>query len=521
MTTSAKVAEQADNGASESVENRKQIAEVNVRLRETLTQVEDNNQLLAEALSNAVAMLRQEDIGWAQPSLGTAYRGLELADMQNWSQQIRASLTGTDKRAPNPHMRNGIMLRHSFIWDGGIHYDWPKASGQGRTNVQDRMDLPDNKRLVFSASARRKREHALYADGFYMLVGDNKKKTLRPVPLSQITDVQCDDIFEDDIIAYRWTRHEAVRDKGTKRLTGQREEVSYWVYVDWYTGNKATSIRYNGKVEKVLTGFTAFDMHANRPDGQIFGSPDAISALVWARVIRDLIMNGVKMQDALAMFAFKATAKRKEGKNNTDMELAEPHEAGSTASLAGDNDLVPMSTAGRGYDFGSIGFVVATMAASLHLSGISLSANTALAGSSYGAAKTLDLPGRMAMETRRAEHIEFDERLLMWLGASKGTTAFFQNYDDATDEYRSVQAAMLMWQSGNLSPEGFRAELENVYGRKLMGEIPQGIITPNNQEQEDRKAAAAEKAAKKVTPAPDQGKSNKAGNADHASDMPT
>src|SRR5690606_666120 len=177
-----------------------------------------------------------------------------------------------------------------------------------------------------------------------------------------------------------------------------------WVYVDWYDGVKPSTINYEGKQEPVMKTHTAFDMHANRPDGQAFGSPDAISALVWARVIRDLIMNGVKMQDALAMFAFKITAKSKAGQQQQALELGQRQETGSAALLGEDQDMVALNSAGKGYDFGSIGFVVATMAASLHVSGIALSANTALAGSSYGAAKTLDLPGRMAMETRRAEH---------------------------------------------------------------------------------------------------------------------
>ena len=77
-------------------------------------------------------------------------------------------------------------------------------------------------------------------------------------------------------------------------------------------------------------------MHANRPDGQAFGSPDAIAAVVWARVIRDLIMNGVKMQDALSMFAFKGKAPSKDGQQAQALELGERQEAGSVASLAGD-----------------------------------------------------------------------------------------------------------------------------------------------------------------------------------------
>lgn len=528
---------------------RETIAQRYVKLSETLELVNNDRERLSEALSNAVSMLRQEDMGWAQPGVGAKFTGLTLEELQRWADQIRASLTGTGTQAPNPHMRNGLMLRHSFVWQGGIHYDGvpgaPDKDGkptatQGKTNVHDIITSPNNQRLIFGSSARRKREHALYADGLYLVIANNgDKKNLRPVPLHEITDTMRDELYEDEIVAYRWTRNEAKRGPSTRMrgkvvpgpLTGEREEKHYWVYMDWFTGNKPDQIinATTGMAEDVLKDHTAFDLHANRPDGQAFGSPDSISALVWARIIRDLIMNGVKMQDALAMFAFKKTSATKAGQQTAAMELGKDHAAGSAAVLAGDDNLEPMGSAGKGYDFGSIGFVVATMAASLHVSGISLSANTALAGSSYGAAKTLDLPGRMAMETRRAEHIEFDKRLLKYLGAPD-VEVYFDNYDDSTDEYRAVQAAMLAWTTGTLTPEGFRAELEVIYGRKLMGEIPEGVITPNNQKQIDDAAKAAKDAAaaapatakkpaaKKQTPAANQGKSDGTGGAGHAND---
>lgn len=537
--------------SSSAVQKRQTLTERYEKLRETVELVENDRQILSEALSNAVSMLRQEDVGWAQPGVGEGYKGLSLTDLKGWSNQIRASLTGTAKNAPNPHMRNGIMLRHSFIWDGGIHYDKipgdpaeedDTASGtttsrgkstkprQGRANVRSRIDDPQNQRLVFGSSARRKREHALYSDGMYIVVGDSKTKRLRPIPLSEITDMQADELYEDEIVAYRWTRMEAVREPGKVgrggktipgRLTQAREEKSYWVYVDWYEGEKPDYVNYNGNTEEVLTDHVIFDLHANRPDGAPLGSPDAISALVWARVIRDLIMNGVKMQDALAMFAFKATSPTKAGQQATALELAEPTKSGSAAVIGGGSNFDALSTAGKGYDFGSIGFVVSTMAASLHVSGISLSANTALAGSSYGAAKTLDLPGRMAMETRRAEHVEFDKRILKWLGAPNAMV-YFDTYEDATDEYRAVQAAMLAWTTGTLSPKGFRDELEIIYGRKLSGEIPDGVMIPNNVASAARTDIDPNGASYVPTSAaaPGQGKSDGTGGADHLDDKP-
>ena len=515
-----------------AVAKKPTLAERHKTLAETLERVENDRQLLAESLSNAVSMLRQEDAGWAGAADGEQYKGLTLDQARRWSEQIRAALTGTASNAPNPHMRNGLMLRHSFIWNGGIHYDGIPGSDntgrRGKANVQKLIDEKSNQRNFFGSTARRQREEALYSAGLYLVVGENSSKKLRAVPMHEITDTFRDPLYQDEIIAYRWTRKEAVAYRSGPRkgmFKPEREEKNYWVYVDWFDGDRATAVNYNGQIEPVLKGHTAFDLHANRPDGHAFGSPDAISALIWARIIRDLIMNGVKMQDALAMFAFKATSPSKSGQQGMALELAGSQTAGSAATMGVGNEFDALASAGKGYDFGSIGFVVSTMASSLHVSGIALSANTALAGSSYGAAKTLDLPGQMAMETRRAEHIEFDLRVLTWMGAEEATV-YFDTFEDSADEYRAVQAAMLAWTTGTLTPEGFRAELEIIYGRKLVGEIPKGVIVPNNQKAIDDAAAAkvaADKAAAEKTAAqqaaPDQGRSSGAGSADHAGDI--
>src|SRR5690606_7996488 len=157
-----------------AVRKRPTLSQINAGLREELEAVRNDHERLSEALSNAVLMLRQEDIGWAGADVTTDYRGLGLTELKKWSNDIRASLTGSSdgKKAPNPHMRNGLMLRHSFIWDGGMHYEGRPEASQGRRSVVDLMDTGQNHRLVFSAPARRQREHALYADGLYLLVGE-------------------------------------------------------------------------------------------------------------------------------------------------------------------------------------------------------------------------------------------------------------------------------------------------------------------------------------------------------------
>ena len=123
------------------------------------------------------------------------------------------------------------------------------------------------------------------------------------------------------------------------------------------------------------------------------------------------------------------------------------------------------------------------------------------------------------MQTRRQEHVEFDQRLLNWFGA-KDAKPYFNNYDDSTDEYRAIQGAYIAFQSGTLSAEGFRNELEVIYGRKLVGPIPEGVLLPNNANSLARRDIDADGTGGKSGASPTQGKSDGTGGAGHASDLP-
>ena len=148
-----------------ATKKRQTISEKYADLRQTLEMVNNNREMLAEALSNAVLMLRQEDAGWAVPGQSMEKAGLTLKELQGWSSQIRTSLTGTGSNAPNPHMRNGLMLRHSFVWQGDMHYESVPGDPtgtvrpkQGARNIHRLMHDGDNGRLVFSKSSRRHQE---------------------------------------------------------------------------------------------------------------------------------------------------------------------------------------------------------------------------------------------------------------------------------------------------------------------------------------------------------------------------
>lgn len=469
----------------------------------------EQNGFLQENLSAAQAMLSREDVGWLKLFGGSDDEGLSLDDLKNWSDQIQNARVG------NPHIKHGLMLRQSYILKGGIKYDLhPK---QGKTNVQPYIDTVSNQRNFFGKSAYRKRETGLFNSGLYVSFGVNKTKELEPIPIAEITDYARHPKRKSEIIAYRHTYDEF------NESNGETKTINEWVYVDHYpeAKRKKTIKRQGGEPEKVRDDLTAFDLIANGVDDYALGAPDALAALVWSRLVRDLTMNGITMSNALATFAFKAASNSKKGGENVALAMATATTPGSTASVGGVNDLVPMSSAGRGYDFDSYRFVVATAAAALDLSVIAFSSDPGTAGSSYGSAQTLDMPTRLAMESRRDEHVEYDTRVLRWMGAT-GFDVSFTPYDDATELLRALQAEVIRWGMGLYSAKEMKARLEGKTEAEV--KVPTGVLLPNNKASWERadidpKDAPGSGTLTTTQTTPGQGTSTGAGKTPPAGDM--
>lgn len=466
------------------------------------------NLAVQESLDNVRAMLAREDRGWQVFKGGSSdvEKGLTLADLKEWSGKLREGVVGA------PRLKRAFSLRHGFIWKGGMRYDGISKETRGAKNprVQEKIDDPFNQRTFFGKQARRRRELSLYADGIALWIGDDVTKRLTPVPLEQITGYLSDPDFPGVIWAYRreWTHR---KDDGTT------EPMRRWYFVDHFKDESPDSITVKGEAEdqKVDTGMTAFDMHANSFDGWPFGVPDALAAWVWDQIARDLFMDGIDVSSAMATLAFKVNTASNAGGRNAAMQMATAQGAGGTAIMGAGTDLSVLSSAGKGYDFSSISEVVALVASALDVSSIHLTANPGDAGASYGSAAALDEPGRLTMSTRRDEHIDLDERVLRWMGA-KEAKAYFQPYDDGTEMYRNLQAVTLPWLQGVLTDDKYKELAAGVLGVPDLGTTPDGVLIPNNIASMARKDIDKDGHATGSTGSPTQGRSSGLGDADGA-----
>lgn len=434
------------------------------------------NAIIREGLENVRAMLYHEDEGWDLfvGGHGQEDGGLNLDDLKAWSRRINEGVVGS------AWIGRGFRLRHSSYWQGNIQYDGIPSEGRGNgRNVQALIDDPINQRAFFGKQAHMRREKRLFTDGLAIWIGDDATKKLEIVPLVEITDVLTDPDHDDIIYAYKreWTR---------RQRNGKPKNMVRWYFVDAYKDLQTTTISVNGKDEKVETGFTAFDMHANPVDGWKFGSPDALAAWIWNDIGKRLYMDGVDVSEAMASIIFSVSGQGAKGGQNAANVLANGMGPGSSAVVGGNGNMAALSTAGKGYDFSTVREVISIIAASLDVSNIALTANPGDAGSSYGSAQVLNLPDKLSALVRRDEHAELDLRVLKWMAgpgkARDGIKVYFRSLDDGADLYRRVQAVVLKWQQGLMKPEDAVEQIDDIFGIPSGYEIPEGILIPNNRD---------------------------------------
>lgn len=450
-------------------------------LAAALDQSHSVNEVLREQLTWN-AMLQAEDKNWTKVlggGMGDVANGPTLDDVKLWSERLREALG-------NVHMQRGLRLRTNNIWSGNIHYNedaLPKGSGR-KVQTKDRVHDPLNQRNFFGSQAHDERESALYTDGAYLVLGDPADWSLEPYSIDTVGAVALNPRRRDEVIAYRFD----YTDYSTPIPTQRRE----WHYTDLANARRGKP-GFGIKVERGETApdeRVVFDLQVNTQVGWAFGVPDSLTAYAWAKVYRDFIMNGKVMSDAMAQFAFQVATGSKKETETAAARIAQPSDAGST--LIGANTLVPLQTAGKGYDFESGRSLLAIVASALEVSVFALGSDTTGQGAS---ATSLDLPTRLAMESRRQLHIDYDRRVLLWMGAdAEKLEVTFSTLTDSADEYRELQALILALDSGLYEPDPIEKRISRLL--EITGNtVPAGWLRPNNSKTLEIESKAKAKAA--------------------------
>lgn len=424
-----------------------------------------------ENLSQVMQMFKVEDEGWFELG-GSEDDGLTLDELRRWSRQLREALVG------NPHIKHGAELRSDYINEGGVRFGGIGKEG-GQSRIRKIIESDIQQRRYFGPTARQERYRACYTDGGVFYLGDESSKEIEAaIPLTEIVAEYRNPNNRAEVWAY--LREWQVYKPGAG---GQSTPRQQWVYTDIFVDKrskaKSPTISYGGKAIPVAKDKVIFDAFVNTQTGWTYGAPHALAALAWARLYRDFLVNGKIMSDALAQFAFQLTTSTAKGTQNASLKFAGRSGPGQT--VVSPNQLNPLSTAGKGYDFDSGRSIASVVATAIGVSVIHLTSDPGTAGSSYGSAQTLDLPTRLSVEAERQWNGELDKRVLRWMGA-KNPTVEFNPLISATDVYRHLQSLKLAWDTGLFEGTPIQEIMADILGIVEPGPIPEKVLLPNNED---------------------------------------
>lgn len=463
-----------------------------------------------EALNQVQMSLAVEDMGWKKV-IGGSFQdeeGPSLEQVKDVSRLAREMMAG------NALINRGVDLRQSYVWSKTLEIpgvdDAPGAQKKrGPKPLESFVRNRVNRNSVFSPEAQHRMEASLATDGCFLLVANKKTKTVRPISITEIEGVYTNPEFVDEIWAYK-------RSVVRENARGEREARVAWIFTDTYHEVKGKKARPQDDTE-VDEENIIIDMWVNRQVGWVYGLPDVLPALLWARMYTELLHYGKIVNDALATYVAKVKTKKQSGADNVGIKSAKAG-PGSTVAYGVGNEIDVFSTAGKTYDFDGIRPVAAQAATSMKVSLVHLLSDPGAAGSSYGSASNLDLPTKRAMVSRQNAWASFLERVIYW-GSNQSVNIQFPPLEDP-DMYRAMQAAVIGWNTGLLHADESRDHLIKAGGvTPIHAAPPEGVLLPNNEnslprQDIDSDAQGGDKAPSasgQQAPSPDQGRSNGTG----------
>lgn len=478
-------------------------------IEQVFSELGDKEERLKEALTQVQYMFKVEDADWTKlyGGLSDDFPGLSLDQLKDWSEQISEYQVG------NPLIKRGSALRGSYVWSKGVNIPGatPTAGASGekkapgrKSNLERFYKDPRTQAYLLSSEANDEMERSAVSSGMYLLVGsDTSKKILHPVPIDEISAILTNPDYKGEIWAY-------LREWDAINADGKTELRKEWIYTDRFDGARKKTIKSGTQRVPVAADKTIFDQTFNSQVGWPLGVPDGLAALVWARIYSEMMNHGKVMTESLAKFAFKVVQNTQKGAKNAGVQLGQGG-AGKAAVVGSGNDLTPLSSAGKAYDFNGIRAMAAMVATSLEVSIVHLLSDPGAAGSSYGSASNLDLPTKRAMVSRQNLWSSYIERILKW-ATNEDVEVTFPPLDD--DPYRQIQAMALIWNTGLVHEDEMRTPLLEMGGITARHDsAPENVLLPNNSDSWERADIDPKEDPGTQTQAsgPDQGKSNGSG----------
>lgn len=431
-------------------------------LQEKVNDLSSDNEILnlrleESALSDRLIAL--DNVGWTE-LFGPGYdedSGPSLEELHKTADTLRA------EASLNPLHVRGAQLRHSYIFGRGVYLtDLEKA--------EPFINDVYNKQALFSVQAYEVANKALFTDGNFLLIRNERSNVLTVVPLAQIVAVATD---EDDsakvqYLKRAWTANGKFREVWYPLARFKKSRVGRGKRPSETGGIKQTIVN-GGKSTPVSQEDVIYLHSSNRQSGWTFGIPDSLAALVWSQAYKEYLRDNAMLTKALAQLAWKVTAATKSGADNAAASLKIPGVGG--AAVMGQGTDVSAISRGQSVDFGNGQPLAALVATSFGVSVIALLSSPGETGGSYGAASTLDQPTLNGMRAVQDAWKAFLEEVVGDMGASNPGVSFPNISQDPI--YRESQSIAQAYSDGRLHQDEARAAtLELLDVQQLHEEMP-------------------------------------------------
>jgi len=364
-------------------------------------------------------------------------------------------------------LKRGAMLRASYIFGRGF-----KMSSRNNPlppRFQAIIEDSVNQTVLFSESACKKNERALFTDGNFFVRYDKRNRKFSRVPLDEIAGWATDP-DDPEIIRY-YLREYQVRQPVTDPYNSYlAETVKVWYPLDYVEKPVA---RINDI--PVDRNFVMIDTKANDETGSLWGIPDALPALPWSWAYSEYLKDGSKMLKALSSIAWQVKSKSAKGGANISSKLVSNKDVAQTAVTGADIDISAMPR-NNSIDL-STGRPLAAMAATA----MEVSVDALLSGPGEiggGGAPILDQSTLNAAYARQGSWEDFFIRVLRVMGVPEPSVTFNNIIVDPA--YRNIQSLSQAWMTGLFNADVMQSAYAEQLGIEAPGQIPSGVLVPNN-----------------------------------------
>lgn len=358
--------------------------------------VVDTLSLEVERLTESLASLRREDLGWSKIT-GTGGELISREALGAKADTLRALAVA------NPLLRRALGVRIGYVWGTGVTISAAEQeAGQDVDSVvQGFLTDERNQAACFSAQAREEAEGDLFADGNHFRAHFVNPLTghvqVRPIPFNEVTQILTapGDRYTAQFYLREWT------ETGYGLKAVQRKA--------WYPDLRhqpRTRVKAIDGVEVLwpgtVGGAALLQVNARTGGrGSTWGIPDAYAAAPFAIRYEEFLSDWLTLCKALSKVAWILSDPngKSQAMRATAQALGAAQGAGGTVATA-TGDLKAPNISGATIDADSGRPVVALVAAALDLPVTMLTADPGTTGA-RAVAETLDKPTKDAMRARQ------------------------------------------------------------------------------------------------------------------------